>query len=386
MKVLHVFNRHRSGGGSDNAWDATIALSRSRGIDVCTFERDSRDLPDNLAGKAIAFANGIYPPGALRAFERCLAEQRPDIVHTHELYPLISPFILEIARRHGLPVVHSVYDYRITCPVATHFDGQGLCTACLDGSALAAVRRNCRGNLAESTAFALRHSIASNRAIYRRCVTRFIVLTPFSGEWLTRHAGIDPAAIQVNECAIPVAGEPVDPARSQRAGFAGRLVTEKGAEVFGEAARMAGMEAVIAVPAGTIDASARIAGAAIMATSSREELISFYRSCRFLVVPSLWFETFAIVAAEAMAQGVPVLASDIGALRDTVTEAEAGLHFPMGDAAALAKLMIRLRDDDDLTRELGSGARQRVQQVFNPEAHFQRLLSAYDSALKAGAR
>lgn len=381
MKVLHVFNRHRNGGGSDNAWDATIALSKRKGVDVHTFERDSGQLPAGLHGKLKAFADGIYAREATRDFDNRLRVDRPDLIHTHELYPLITPFVLEIAQKHGVPVVHSVYDFRITCPVATHFDGERVCTQCLDESALGIVKRNCRGAVAENVAFALRYEVARHRDMFRRCVSQFIVLTPFSGEWLVNQAGIDPDRICVNECAIPAPRPPVDPARSRLAGFAGRYVTEKGTPIFLEAAAKAGIDAAIAVPAGTACEGLEHTGAEITVTQTREQLIAFYRSCRFLVVPSLWFETFAIVAAEAMAEGVPVLASDIGALRDTVPEGVAGMHFETGDSDGLAKLMERLLLDDTLVRRLGEGARDRVERVFTEEAHFERLMRAYDRAL-----
>ena len=381
MRVLHVFNRHRNGGGSDNAWDATIALSKRKGIDVKTFERDSRQLPAGLSGKVKAFTSGIYAREATRAFEERLDHDRPDIIHTHELYPLITPFVLEIAHRRGVPVVHSVYDFRITCPIATHFDGERVCTQCLDQSALGILKRNCRGALAENVAFALRYEVARHRDMFRRCVTQFIVMTPFTGDWLVRQAGIEPDRICVNECVIPAPRPPVDPAASQRAGFAGRYVTEKGTQVFVEAAAKIGIDAEIAVPAGTATEELERLGAKVTVTQSRDQLIAFYRSCRFVVVPSLWFETFAIVAAEAMAEGVPVIASDIGALRDTVPEGEAGMHFPTGDSGALARLMGQWLEDDALVQRLGKGARNRVEHVFNEDAHFDRLLTAYDRAL-----
>jgi glycosyltransferase involved in cell wall biosynthesis len=381
MKILHLFNRHRGGGGADNAWDATIALSRSRGLDVATFERDSRTLPQGLRGKFSAFANGLYGADAVRAFAARLQEGRPDIVHTHELYPLITPWVLEICARAGVPVVHSCYDFRITCPIATHFDGTSVCTRCSDKGAHHAVLRDCRGNRMESAAFALRHAVAKRRDFYRRHVAQFIVLTDFSRRWLIEHAGVAPERITVNECAVPAAPVPVDPAKGSYFAYAGRLVPEKGIATLIDAARVSGLPVRIAVPAGTDTSLINDPAVSVVPTSGPEMLAEFYRGARALIVPSLWFETFSIVAAEAMGHGVPVIAARIGALRDTVRENQTGLHFTPGNAAELAALMARLWSDSALCRGLGAAAHADVQARFGEDLHFQRLLNAYRRGL-----
>ena len=105
MRVLHAYNAHRGFGGSDRNTEATIDLLRERGVQVEVFKRDSRDLPQNLAGRVRAFADGLYAAGAVREFEAVLRERPPDVVHVHELYPLISPWILPACTRAGIPVV-----------------------------------------------------------------------------------------------------------------------------------------------------------------------------------------------------------------------------------------------------------------------------------------
>ncbi|MFY9352020.1 MAG: glycosyltransferase family 4 protein [Sphingobium sp.] len=385
MKILHVFNRHRGGGGADNAWDATIALSRRRGLQVSTFERDSRDLPPGLAGKLSAFANGLYAPGAMRDFAARIAADRPDIVHTHELYPLLTPWLFELCAEAGIALVHSAYDFRITCPIATHHDGRGVCTRCLDKGAHQVVLRNCRGNRFESVAFAARHGIARWRDFYRH-VDQFIVLTEFSRGWLSTHADIPAERISVNECAIPADPDPVDPAQGRYIGFAGRFVPEKGVSLLLAAARMTGIPIRMAGPAGCDPAPFEAQGVSVTIGGDPATLRDFYRGARALVVPSRWFETFAIVAGEAMAQGVPVIAARIGALRDTVREDATGLHFAPDDAGDLARQMRRLWEDDALCRALGAAAHCDVTARFSEEAHFRRLIAACDRALASAKR
>ncbi|WP_311268081.1 glycosyltransferase family 4 protein [Sphingobium sp. WCS2017Hpa-17] len=384
MKILHVFNRHRGGGGADNAWDATIALSRRRGLEVDIFEKDSRHLSAGLSGKLAAFTHGLYPAATLRDFAARLERDRPDIVHSHELYPLLTPWLFPLCARAGVPVVHSCYDFRITCPIATHHDGATVCTRCTDRGARQALVRNCRNSLPESAAFALRHALANERNLYAH-VSRFIVLTDFSRDWLHRRANIPLDRISVNECAIPATSDPVDPATGGYFAFAGRFVPEKGLEVLIAAARLSGLPIHVAGPAGSDPAPLIAQNVPVTITDGPASLATVYRGARALVVPSLWFETFAIVAAEAMAHGVPVIASRIGALQDTVREGVTGLHFVPGDAADLARQMRSLWDDPALCRRLGAAGHADVCARFNEDAHFGRLMAAYEAVLRAPA-
>lgn len=382
LRVLHVFNRHRHGGGSDNAWDATIRLSREAGLDVRVFERDSRDLPAGVRGRVRAFADGLYPRRTLAALDAAIARHSPDVINTHELYPLITPFALARAARSGVPVVHTLYDFRMSCPIATHGRSGKVCTECVDHGEHRAFTNNCRGNHAESAAFALRSTLARRFDLYRRHVSHFIVLSPFARDWLIAHHGIAPDRITIGNCAITAPERSVaDPAAGGYIAFAGRPVPEKGMAVLAAAARIARLPVRIAVPAGAplpADLGDHID---VIATRGPDELAAFYRGARMLVVPSLWFETFAIVAGEAMGHGVPVIASDIGALANTVVRDETGLLVPPGDAAALASAMRRLWDDAALTRRLGANARERTTREFSGATHLARVRSAYAKAL-----
>jgi glycosyltransferase involved in cell wall biosynthesis len=380
MKVLHVYNRHRGGGGSDNACEATIALSREHGLEVETFSRDSRELPAGMRGKLKAFTDGIYAREAVRDFGRVLGAYRPDVVHAHELFPLISPWVLPVAARAGIPVVLTCYDFRLTCPVATHFTKGAVCLKCAGGGEHWAVLKNCRGNYAESLAYALRNAVARRFRLVTKHVGQFVVLTEFSKRWLMDDVGIGAERIAVIPCVIPVPDPPGDAAAGAYVAYAGRFVTEKGVDLLIEAARRTGIPVKLAGNAPTHPAIRPGDPVECVRTESREALLDFYRGARVLVVPSVWYETFGIVAAEAMSLGIPVLASRIGALQDTVEEGVSGLLFEPGNVADLASKLTHLWKDPQLCGALGAAGRRRVQERFSVHGHLSGLLAAYDSA------
>jgi glycosyltransferase involved in cell wall biosynthesis len=381
MRVLHAHNYHRSRWGQDNAWAKTVRLSQQSGLEVRIFSRDSKALPSGLRGNARAFFSGLYAPTAIEDFSQTLARFRPDVVHTHQLYPLISPWILRCCTSAGVPVVHTCYDFRLTCPIATHFVKGAVCYRCAGGKEYWAVVNNCRNHLAESLGYALRNGVARHFRLFADHVGQFIVLSEFGRQWLIRWLGVDPGRIAVQPCVIPLPPSATDPAQGRYIAYAGRFAPEKGVELVIEAARRTGLPVRLAGNEPAHPAIRQGDPVECVLTSSPGDLAGFYRGARFLVVPSLWQEPFGVVAAEAMSHGVPVLAARIGGLTDPVSDGVTGLLFEPGNIDQLARAMRRLWDDPALCCKLGAAARLRVETKFDEGSHIRILLEAYRRAV-----
>ena len=386
LRVLHAYNLQRGGGGAGIAALATIAALRTRGVEVHEFVRDSRSLAPGLPGKVRAFASGLYAREAVQAFAAGLEALRPDLVHVHELYPLITPWVLPVCRRAGVPVVMSAYDYRLTCPTHNHYHEGRVCTRCLDGSEWACVRQNCRGSLPESLAYAARNALARQFDLFRRHVAMFLTPTGFSADWLVRHAGVEPRRVRAIACAVELAEAAIDPGQGRYVGFAGRMVAEKGVQVLTAAAHLTGLPVRLALGASeNLSQHPDDRFVTHVQTRSRAELADFYVGARCLVVPSIWFETGPLVVAEAMGHGLPVIASDIGALAQMVDHERTGLLFKTGDAHDLARQMRRLWDEPALCRRLGEAAREHALRTASPAAHAEAVLQAYAAVLAPDA-
>ena len=317
---------------------------------------------------------------------RTLETLRPDVVHTHELYPLISPWVIKACAAVGVPVVQICYDYRLACPIATHFVHGRICRKCAGGHEWQAVLNNCRENLAESVAYGLRNAVARQFGLYTDYVSQFIVLTEFGKNWLMREIGIEPERITIQPCVIPMPPANPDPSRADYIAYAGRFAFEKGVHLLIEAARRTGLPLRLAGNAELHPDLRPGDNITCVPTRSPAELAEFYRNARFLVVPSLWEETFSVVSAEAMSHGVPVLAARIGAIPDTVLDGVTGQFFAPGDVDDLAAGLRRLWEDPALCRRLGEAGRRRVATEFDQAAHLRQLRIAYDRAIAYAAR
>jgi glycosyltransferase involved in cell wall biosynthesis len=231
-------------------------------------------------------------------------------------------------------------------------------------------------------AYALRNASARHFGLFERHVDRFLVASDYQRDFLTGKLEIDPDRFITNYCAIALPPEGVtDSSRGGYVGFAGRFAREKGVEVMIEACRRAGFPMRFAGDASHHPAVRPDDDASFVLTRSPAELADFYRSARVIVVPSLWPETFGIVPAEAMSHGIPVVASRLGALQETVLDGETGLLAEPGNAADFAEKISRIWTDRGLARRIGQRARRHVESQFSHQAHFDRLLGVYGGAI-----
>lgn len=389
MRVLTLCNDYRSRcNGELRVVTATRELLESRGVENILIVRSSKGLDASLRGKVRAFVSGPYSRAAYREISRSLAELRPDVVHAHNLYPLLSPSVLAACRHAGVPVVMTVHNFALTCPTWHHFHRGRVCERCLGGREYSCLLHNCRGNLLESAAYALRTVVARKLRLFHENVTMLVALTRFAGRRLAA-AGFAPERISVLPNPAPAVGGPSgDPAKGEYVAFAGRMSEEKGVgTLLAAIARSPEIELRLAGEGPLRDrlgvaapANARFAG-----FLANGDLSEFYRRARFLVVPSLWFEMCPMVILEAMAHGVPVIASRIGGLPELVHDGVTGMLFSPGDEADLARAITALWRDPELCRRLGRAAGEAAAREHGRDAYLDQLMAIYERAMNQPA-
>jgi glycosyltransferase involved in cell wall biosynthesis len=377
MRVLYAYNQHRGGNGSINSTLGTIAVSRRHGVEVEVFTRDSRDLPPNLLGRFQAGASAIYAPGSVKQFSALLDSFEPDLVHVYDLFPLISPWILPICTQREIPVVATCDDYLLTCPVRNHLRKQQICTRCIGGREYWAVLNNCRHNIAESLVLAFHSAMVRKLGLFRKHVSRFITGSDFTRRWLVEHLGIENSRVSTIPHMVEIPESAADPGTGGYVAFAGRFVPEKGIGILLEAARLCQVPFCLSRNEKQSPAVELPPQVDVVVTRRRDELNAFYRGARMLVFPSIWFETFGVVGAEAMSHGIPVVASRIGALSCLVEDGADGLLFEPGNPRDLAEKIARLWGDPEFCRRLGRAARQKACRLWSAQSHFAHLFTVY---------
>ena len=387
MNILHVHNHYRTPGGENRVFDATIELLTRKGHRIPTFERKSADIR-GISGRVQAFVNGIYSLETKREFSRLLKTNEIDIVHIHNVYPLISPSILPVCKENSIPVVMRCPNYRLICPTALMLRNDVQCEKCLGGKEHWCFLTNCCGNLIESLGFTLRSYMARKLNLFTENVDFFLPPSEFVKRKLV-DAGFARSKIKV----LPNIVHSIDKKKADGNGkyvaFVGSLHKHKGIEVFMRSAKS--LPDVSFKVAGMGPESHRLktmAHANVHAVGhlTNNELETFFRQAAIVIVPSLAHETFGLAAAEAMGFGLPVIASNVGGLPEVVQDNHTGLLFEPGNVAELSTKIRQLMGDPKLRKQMGENGRAHCMNKFSSEHHYSKLLNIYSSLLSKSNR
>ena len=386
MRVLQVFNQYRSRfNGEQQVVGQVERLLTEAGHECRTWQRSSQDIESSLVGKAQAFTKMVWSPEAARAAQAQLAEFRPDVVHAHNIYPLFSPSVLAACREQGVPVVMSLHNQSLTCPKADHLRNGSICEKCFGGREWNCLTHNCRGSLVESLGYAVRAGLANRNGWLRDNVDLFLAMTEFSRDRLVR-AGYPAAKIAVLPNSVPLPRRTHTPTDGQYLAFAGRLSEEKGLRTLIEAARQCPEVPISLAGDGPLAAELRELASRNVTFRGRldqADMQRFYARARGVVLPSTCFEMCPLTILEAMAAGLPVIASQTGGLGELVDDGRTGTLVPRGEAQPLAEAMRRLWLDDTLAADYGHAGREKAEREYTEAVFLRRLLGHYAAA---GAR
>ncbi len=383
MKVIMVHNAYGKFSGEEAVVRDITSLLISKGHDVVKFERSSAELPNLKFGTFRSFFSGIYNPWARIQFKNALAIEHPEIIHIHNLFPLISPSILSVAKSAGIPVVMTVHNYRLVCPNGLHYTTGRICEDCNGGKEYFCVINNCEQSIPKSIGYALRNWFARIRRSFYDNVTLFCCLTHFQKNRLT-HAGFPADRISIIPNMVMIPKQTTTSQSGKYVGYVGRISGEKGISILFTAAKvcpdimfnLAG--AYTSMPDIVNQASANIN---LLGHCNTESLKEFYLHCRFIVLPSVCFEGFPTVLVEAMLYGKAVICSNIGGLPEIVDDGVTGLLVEPGNSSDLADKIRYLWENPDLCDKMGEAGRQKVLKEYSPQQYYDRLMDAYQKAI-----
>ena len=391
MKILVVHNFYQSSSpsGEDVVFKNEVELLRRNGVEVITYTEHNDRIKDyGLWGRLILPFKNIWSAETYRELKRLIKKEKPNIAHFHNIWYLISPSAYYVCREFRIPVIQSIHNQRIFCPKATIYRDGTICTLCYKNFfPWPSVKYACYCNSRLKTA-AIAFTLAVHKLMktWIRYVDTYIVFTKFFRdkfiEW-----GLPAEKIVIKPHFVFPDPSPRQSGHGEYGIFIGRLSVEKGIRVLLSAWKTLEKIPLKIIGSGNLMQEVRmlskeIPSVQLISSVSRHELLNLIKGARFLVWPSLgWYENFGLVAIEAFACGVPVIASRIGAMEEIVKDKYTGLLFECGNPKDLADKIKLMIEHPDKCIEMGKNARAEFEAKYTAEKNFEILMKIYEKVI-----
>jgi glycosyltransferase involved in cell wall biosynthesis len=381
LRILSIHNKYKHRGGEDESRESEERLLREMGHKVDIYEENNTRIakldPASLAVRT------VWSQQSYRTVQQKLRQNRCDLIHVQNFFPLISPSVYYAAQAENVPVIQTLRNYRLICPNGLFFRDGRVCEDCLGhfvpypGIAHACYRQDLGATATTAAMLTFHRSIGTwNR------VNLFITLSEFA-----RQKFIEAGFPAEKTIVKPNFVHPDPGVGSGSGGYAlyvGRLSVEKGLDVLISAWERLGTPMPLKIVGEgplaeqVMAATKRMPHIEWLGKRSIAEVHALMGEAMFLVFPSKWYETFGRVAVEAFAKGTPVIASNIGAIAELIDLPKNGLYFNPGDPQDLAAKVEWCLNHPKLVGAMRRYARAEYEAKFTAKQNYQQLMDIYN--------
>ena len=382
QRVLIVHNRYQRAGGEDAVAANELALLARNGWETRAWSV-SNDVINGTWSRITTAVRIPYSRRARDELARIIGEFTPAVVHVHNFFPLLSPSIYDACRAAGVAVVQTLHNYRTICPGGQLFRDGHICEDCIGASPYQAALHRCyRGSRIGSLAVARMVDTHRCRGTWSHKVDRFIALSAYAkSKFVAGGLPKNRIVIKPNFALdLSVTGS------TARAGalYVGRLSAEKGIDTLLRAWN--GLQVPLRVVGDgplreTVENATGPSLVALGWKTPAEVALEMSKSA-FLVMPSVWPESFPMAIAEAFCQSLPVIASRIGSLAEIIEDGATGLLFSLNDPDDLAAKVRWAHRHPEAMRMMGTNARKVYEEKYSPAVNFRQLTKIYTAAIE----
>jgi len=403
MKVLLVNKFFFLKGGSETSLFDTAALLEKKGHAVSYFSMEhpenhessyakyfvsnvDYENPRSFSEKLKASVRILYSWEARKKLERLIDVEKPDMVHLHNIHHQISPSILHTLEKRDLPVVLTLHDYKMVCPVYTLMRDGRVCERCRQKRFYhCTIGLCCKGSFAKSLLNSLEMYLHHNWLHLYDRVDVFLSPSEFLKNKLLE-MGFKGKIAHLPNVIDTTRFEPSYSWEGEKIAYFGRLSKEKGLYTLLRAVEGLPLECQIFGDGPEKENILRwiteknLGNVRLWGHLTQEKLKEELRKAMFVVLPSQWYENNPLSVLEAFALGKPVVGARIGGIPELVRDGETGLTFEPGNIGELKKNILYLSNDSEKIMSLGKTARQHVERNYAPEIHYQKLMDIYKRA------
>lgn len=396
MKILQVHNKYKITGGEWTVLNQEYdLLSRNHTVDQLIV--DNNKMLNSAFNKLKLVFSTHYNSSSKQLVRRKLDESKPDLMHVHNFFPLLSPSIFEAAREAGVPSVLTLHNYRLIHPNGLMYHKGKIDTRSITGSAYNCVRDGVYRDSILQTAVSA-HMIEYHRKhrTWDKIPSVFIALSEFSKQKFIE-GGLpgDRIFVKSNFMEDPAEKYPdllTPPKKNNQFIYVGRISHEKGVQDLIDCWMKYNIQAKL-VMAGDGPLKSKLekksksnSRIVWLGEVSRIEILKNLSRSNALLFPTKWYEGLPMILIEAMSVGCPVITSKIGNPQDLVDHNLNGLHFEPGNLKELYERVQFIEQNEEQRATLGKKARQKYTQHFTPEHNYSQLLDIYKCAAEMEQR
>ncbi|MBF0478523.1 MAG: glycosyltransferase family 4 protein [Candidatus Omnitrophica bacterium] len=384
MKILVVHNFYIEPGGEDQVFRAEAQMLKENGHDVRTYEEHNSRA--KMMGRFKIAASFIWNKESASKFGKELDDFKPDLVHFHNIFLLLSPAVYYECKKRRIPVVQSLHNSRLICPAARFFRDGHLCMECAAKNfPWPGVQYRCyHHSRLQTFLVGLMSFWHRQTGTWHKQIDAYIVFSEFYRQVFVKW-GLPKEKIVIKpHFLIKDPGSRPAGTLGEYALFVGRLSADKGIrKLLNTFLRLKDLRLIII---GDGEERAYVEefikkhsckNIRLLGQLPHLEVMEHIKRSKFVVVPSEVAETFGLVVLESFACGVPVVASKLGALPEMVKERGNGRLFMPGNGQQMIEMILGICSDPQKLIALGEQARKTYELRYTKEKNYQQLMDIY---------
>jgi glycosyltransferase involved in cell wall biosynthesis len=380
MKILLMHNYYQNSGGEFTVFNNERTLLENYGNEVIVKTFNNRLISEfGLVEKIKLIKSTAFNTESYNEVLALLQLHKPDVVHVHNFFPLISPSVYHACSSMNVPVVQTLHNYRLLCPGATLFRDGTICEECRVKGPFASLKYGCYRQSRIQT-FAVANMIQSNskNGTWKTKVDGYICLTDFMKKKFISAGFPDKKLFVKQNFLFEDPGYNISSEGSYL--FVGRFAITKGINVLLDSIRNnenINLNIAGKGPLKSFIQQQNLPNVKMLGMLTHDEILEEMKKSKAIIFPSIWYEGMPMTIIEAFASGKPVIAGDIGAMPELIEDGKTGLLFKAGDSADLTRKILWAENHPSEIREMGKNARRVYEKQYTSEANYKVLKSIY---------
>jgi glycosyltransferase involved in cell wall biosynthesis len=383
MKILFAHNRYQHLGGEDSVVNAEISLLKSKGHEVILYSRHNDEVK-NKSNLSVAIET-YWSNQTTKELSEIFKTFKPDVLHSHNTFPLISPSLYWVADKFKVPIIQTLHNFRLLCPQAMFLRDGHICEDCLGNVPWRAIAHQCyRGSTMQTAGLA--GMLTSHRLIgtWKNKINTYIALTEFSkSKFIEGGIPNEKLVIKPNFKAVVKNDLNLQLKPKSDFLFVGRLSPEKGIKTLIDAINLHGntFKCNVAGSGSEQYVFEKVRGINFLGQLSTSKVNEYMQKAVALIIPSIWYETFGMVIIESFSNGLPVIASNLGAMAEIIEDGKTGLLFEPNNSEDLAEKMLWAKNNPSKMLEMGLNAKAVFESKYSDEVNYNLLMEIYKNTI-----